>query len=921
MVEDIEAVFSEKSDWSGREIEQFLRSAVDLSEMEAKLFSNGGNESDSGYSTTPYDVSPITSAAPFQVSCYAAGGSFQNPLSLDPPSLLENLSPTTPSFSLPVSLSHDPGSSTSDMMGFFPGTSSYTSPFLPDAPAVSHAFLPSYPYSAAASSILNGGPACSPNVTSNFSSEFTDFLASSCPFDSTRKPRGSEMPPLTVVSPSSTMTSLVATSRSSSDGQIAASFMSDGSLKPSEPYLWGSRSVPNIGKLIQGDRSMILEEQGQAVSMGTDNLLLPEVSTIKVEANPSCCAFDGGNSATAIAHGGTTRDDSTSTATSKAQDVPPKAGKPAVSEKPSVATSPGQQLPKGAAQPKASSSGNSSCSNLQSLMSMCSQLPVLNKLLASSNNPAVFLVAINTALSTLTRPFQGGEDETTDAAGEGSIVGSITDKDGQYSIEQLQSLVSKLTPAQLEQLMKVKSEPQLGSNAQATAPPIAPPSVKLTERTVFASVLPTSRGATVPPCSLVTITGCGPSTSSGLSTSSSPSIAPSTTQHRYSIHGTAIVSSKPNPTATMTKKTTPGQKARLHRTNNHTAMKSSQKRRQAQWPRSMNQANLIAFREHILNKLKMSPDGQGSENTRAGDDIAKTSRSPSVPMTTSRLCNEVTVKCERHPLTGVRCQSAPAAFCTSIVEPLRSTLQSESNISCEDGDGKIPLLSDLLLQTSSCDDLFDFGFNPDSLLSSSTLSLPSDLLDDMATSPGGYECPETIEEDEELRQLLGEEGSTPMETSETPTAGGIARISHLLSEAQRTISAESPSPPPISLVERDLSHSEVGAISPRNATVTGSYAEDRVFTVATASSPNRDPRMFRATAMLQRMGKLTPPRYSIPAANSIHGSMTGLNSMGADGASSLQLHIEQNLESIILQTHHDPLLAGNATCSLELFDF
>lgn len=42
--------------------------------------------------------------------------------------------------------------------------------------------------------------------------------------------------------------------------------------------------------------------------------------------------------------------------------------------------------------------------NLQSLLSMCSKMPVLNNMLASSSNPAVFLVAISTALSTLTKP-------------------------------------------------------------------------------------------------------------------------------------------------------------------------------------------------------------------------------------------------------------------------------------------------------------------------------------------------------------------------------------------------------------------------------------------------------------------------------------------------------------------------------------
>lgn len=59
-VDDIEAVLSEHEDWSGQQIDQFLRSAIDLSEIESKLFSLGSYESDSGYST--YDVSPVTTA-------------------------------------------------------------------------------------------------------------------------------------------------------------------------------------------------------------------------------------------------------------------------------------------------------------------------------------------------------------------------------------------------------------------------------------------------------------------------------------------------------------------------------------------------------------------------------------------------------------------------------------------------------------------------------------------------------------------------------------------------------------------------------------------------------------------------------------------------------------------------------------------
>lgn len=56
-VEDIEAVISEHTDWSGEQIESFFRS-LELNEVECTR-SLSGYESDSGYST--YDVSPLAS--------------------------------------------------------------------------------------------------------------------------------------------------------------------------------------------------------------------------------------------------------------------------------------------------------------------------------------------------------------------------------------------------------------------------------------------------------------------------------------------------------------------------------------------------------------------------------------------------------------------------------------------------------------------------------------------------------------------------------------------------------------------------------------------------------------------------------------------------------------------------------------------
>ena len=67
-VDDIEVVLTENEDWSGEQIDQFLHSAIDLSEIESKLFSMANYESDSGYSA--YDVSPIARSAPANI-CFS----------------------------------------------------------------------------------------------------------------------------------------------------------------------------------------------------------------------------------------------------------------------------------------------------------------------------------------------------------------------------------------------------------------------------------------------------------------------------------------------------------------------------------------------------------------------------------------------------------------------------------------------------------------------------------------------------------------------------------------------------------------------------------------------------------------------------------------------------------------------------------
>ncbi len=60
--DDVKAALLEHKNWSGKQLDQFLWSAVDLSEIESRLSTWCSYESDSGYST--FDVSPITNNAP-----------------------------------------------------------------------------------------------------------------------------------------------------------------------------------------------------------------------------------------------------------------------------------------------------------------------------------------------------------------------------------------------------------------------------------------------------------------------------------------------------------------------------------------------------------------------------------------------------------------------------------------------------------------------------------------------------------------------------------------------------------------------------------------------------------------------------------------------------------------------------------------
>ena len=200
--------------------------------------------------------------------------------------------------------------------------------------------------------------------------------------------------------------------------------------------------------------------------------------------------------------------------------------------------------------------------NLESLLSMCSKMPDLNNLLASSNNPSLFLVAINTALSTLTKPHRNSINENFESANSGA----------ESNLAPLQSLVTKLG---LEQLHEIALDPKVQPGQLSSCTNVAsnchPSLVTSTPQVAGLPAMATISNDQLSNCRSIPLSSC---------------INP-------------IIDMTQHPKGQQ-------QKPRLHRTSRPVAMKTQKKK--SRWPRSLSKANLMAFREHILNKLKKSSD-------------------------------------------------------------------------------------------------------------------------------------------------------------------------------------------------------------------------------------------------------------------------------------------------------------------------
>ena len=113
-------------------------------------------------------------------------------------------------------------------------------------------------------------------------------------------------------------------------------------------------------------------------------------------------------------------------------------------------------------------------------------------------------------------------------------------------------------------------------------------------------------------------------------------------------------------------------------------MKGSTKKK-TQWPRSMNRANLMAFREHILNKLKRSQEVATEPSSLqaipipifTGKNMTSSAAATSSSVPPLIKCEasspnsnfEVQVKYERNHVTPERCHSEPANLQDLVSNP------------------------------------------------------------------------------------------------------------------------------------------------------------------------------------------------------------------------------------------------------------
>ena len=784
----------------------------------------------------------------------------------------------------------------------------------------------------------------SSSTSGSFSSEFTEFLASAGSLDSHAHSTTARHSFLDTMEP---MPSGLG-QRRSSDGQLSDMFFADGTPRFEDLSLLESRSLPNLGQLVKhsysvppADVKLFQFPPSSSDVMMTSSLgaspsvLLANGPKIEGKRANGRCAHSrdlpiaSGEEVTRLTS--SVKDERQPGTTSETDQVAPKSEPgsqtpscsaailspetmPLVSSEPApvrtapivpalatispiaissprlatnspIVTSPGiPPLTPDTPLPTNISSllsvpGNS----LQSLVSLCSQMPVLNKLVATSNNPAVFLIAISTALSTLAQPLQGNGVKSHEP----------------INLAQLQTLVARIGASQLEKLISAKQEAiNAMSSASGNSSPGGVHLLKPSERRVIASPLPP--GIECPPLS----------SNPGLPNAHPrlPVSAPN-----QSPGGVAVAKPK-------------GPKGRLHRAGRAVPMKSAAKKK-SKWPRSMNKANLLAFREHILNKLKKNPDG-GDATSPEGSPVKQIATMPDACSTVTQdmelgshgNCSEVfpvdefEVTYERNR-TEARCSSEPARLNSLSSSPL-SLHGSHSAINILGGESnaletmRLPLLSDILLQGGDCDDFLSFQFNPDSLLSSSSIFSAESNFAGMLSSDDEHDDDRLAQGGTEDRSENSEELGDLSETGDS-----VCGFADLLPDSVCLV-------PPTESVSSPSSSSPTSPSSfqnslPQSSRASPSSTPGAAGVAVVASSPH--PLQVCPPSVVSGVSQQDGRRTIGNVVHSFNCGMDELGTIGLDGECTMRFQIQTNLDSI-LQTHHDPLLAGS-TCRNDLFDF
>ena len=651
--DEIEALLSENSDLSGEQFKNFFHSAVELSEIEAKLFSSSGYESDSGYST--YDVSPITSSAPMQFGgCRPSVSTSYRSISpaLTPvnPSSYISLSSNNPfqyasssvhgsthqpSCTTPLPLSAHPQAET-EFSFFPPHTPTFhlsMSP-LPIMPTVHEAFAsqqhpPPHAFTPPVSQYQQEYPlthytpmhheAQRPQPDA-FRSDFSDLLGDiATPKDCVSK------------APQSVQRALVPTLHLPlGKGQVRVkSEHFEGEMCSNLPFL----------PLVKSEVSVKNEQSNSEMCHD-----LPSVTTSDLPSTTD----------TAVSILASMKDNETPTIDHNKQQ--------------SFSTSPTAVL---SSPPVAPSS-----LTFESFLATCSKLPILQEFSASTSDAQVFTVAVATILAALTK--QPGGTMCDDA-----LKASLPN--GPIDVEQLQSHIAKLTPTELEQL----GNSELLTSAKTLA------TIHVASRGTKEEVAQT----TVSPSNALEIKG-------EMSTPQLTSILAN--NESTTTTATSCVSPRSVKLKVVPK---PQRKLRASHVGTHSPMKCSHKKK-TQWPRSMNKANLMAFREHILSKLKKGQD----------ESQAYTAQEPRSGHLSPSNSYKITIISETNSIPE-RCSSEPA---DTLNTQLRSPSLSPLQTSYSAGD-----IFQAFQSSKGGDTDRALHFNPDILLSSSIIGLPDSLLDEI----------------------------------------------------------------------------------------------------------------------------------------------------------------------------------------------